>query len=98
MYSKLAEKETYLLFKSILNIPYHYLEENNFFNYRFTFEQRKKLFNLRKDLTIAIFEKFKEKIVHTIFINIALTMGLPPKTPGNEIIKQLSVQGCSNSD
>ncbi|MBN2533913.1 MAG: radical SAM protein [Spirochaetales bacterium] len=88
-----ANEETYYLFKNIDDIPYHYLEESNFFNYRFSYEQRKKLFNLRKDLTIAVFEKVKTEKIQTIFKDIALAMRLPVKLPGNEIIKQLTVPG-----
>lgn len=91
MDSTQANKATYELFKKINNIPYHYFEETKFFLYRFNYEQRKKIFNLRKDLTIAVFEKAETKKIQTIFTDIALTMGLPGQSPNHEIISQLNV-------
>jgi radical SAM superfamily enzyme YgiQ (UPF0313 family) len=88
-----ARKECYEFYKKINNLPYHYLEESRFFNFRFTNEQRKKIFRLRKKLTIAIFEKAPDPVVQAIFKNIAFSLGLQPRVPGHEVIKQLTVQG-----
>lgn len=93
MDSSQVMEESCNLFKRINNVPYYYFEESKFFNYRFKTDQRKKLFKLRKDLTIAVFEKAEDKKIQSIFQDIGLTMGLPSKKPDYKIIKQLTVPG-----
>lgn len=93
MNSSQVVEETYQLFKNIDNIPYYYVEESKFFNFRFTLDQRKRLFKLRKDLTVAVFEKAVDEKIQSLFQDIALTMGLPAKMPEHQTIKQLIVPG-----
>jgi hypothetical protein len=88
-----ARKENYRLFKKISKIPYLYLAESTFFLFKFNYEQRKKLFDLRKKLAIALYEQEPIGTMQSIMTDIASIMGLHTQPPGEAIIKQLKVRG-----
>jgi len=83
---------SYELFKQVPSVPYHYTEERTFYNQQaFSDEQRKKLFELRHELTLAYIEKSSQEQKITVFRNIAETLQITDKKIGHNLLDEITV-------
>ncbi|MCK5840205.1 MAG: radical SAM protein [Bacteroidales bacterium] len=83
---------SYELFKQVHKVPYHYTEERTFYNQQaFSDEQRKKLFELRHDLTVAYIEKSSREQKITVFRNIAETLQVTDKKIDRNLLDEITV-------
>jgi len=75
MNSDQAKSAGYELFRKTLYVPYHYSQERTWYNKeRFSLEVRRKLFGLRRQLTIAIAEKQPLEVSQAIVSEMTVMM------------------------
>ena len=86
-----AREACYRLFKMVDHTPYAYVEENVFFNMRFTPDSRRELFRLRKHLTVQLMENRPWDDVASTFSDISTVMGFAPVRPGPALREELKV-------
>ena len=78
MNSEEALKACHFLFREITNVPYHYFEESIFFNNaKFNLPARKKLYQLRHQLTVKLKEQASWDQIEFILKDVAMHMNLP---------------------
>ena len=83
---------SYELFKQVSRVPYHYSEERTFYNQQaFSDEQRKKLFELRHELTLAYIENFSREQKISIFRNIAEALQITDKKTNYNLLDEITV-------
>jgi len=87
-----AKKSSYELFKKVSSVPYHYIGERMFYNRRaFTDAQRKKLFQLRNKLTIAMIENWSQEKKIDILYDISATIGITGKEINQNFIEEIQI-------
>ena len=91
MDSDQALRSCFELFKKIDNIPYHHPEESSFFNQRFSLLKRRKLFQLRHELTLKLINRCPWDDIAQTFKQISLEMDLGSSVPGEELRSELIV-------
>ncbi|MBP6977482.1 MAG: radical SAM protein [Bacteroidales bacterium] len=79
MNSTEATNYGYALFKQVTRVPYHYTEERTYQN-RVLFDdhQRRRLFHLRQQLTLAFLEQASWKNIHSVLDEMAQVMKMSP--------------------
>ncbi len=92
MNSEEASKACYELFREVSNVPYHYFEESNFFNRaKFTFSERKTLFQLRQQLTIQLIENSPWEQINTVLIEMTRQMKFPIEAIREDLLLDISI-------
>lgn len=77
------------IFKAVRHVPYHYPEESHIFNLRFSKNQRERLYDLRRLLTLQVIEKKPGFFMKQTLKSITGTMGfgkvIPPSDFGDNL-------------
>ena len=83
---------SYELFKQVPRVPYHYSEERTFYNQQaFSDEQRKKLFELRNELSLAYIEKSSREQKITVFRKIAAALQITDNKTNYNLLDEITV-------
>jgi len=78
MNSVQASRACYQVFREVTNVPYSYAEESFFFNQgMFNYDSRKKLYQLRQQLTLGLMENLPWEQLEPAVIRMAGLMELP---------------------